>query len=165
MNIVAAVLNRKLKKLKQDNFKFRMIGREEGLPENCLEAIKLVVEETKENKGVKINLAFNYGSRIEILDAIKSIARSVQQGELSVEDIDEDSVNNALYTHGLPDPDLLIRTSGEQRISNFLLWQLSYAELYFTDKFWPDFSIEEFKRALLDYQNRQRRFGNLTPQS
>ncbi|MCB9721299.1 MAG: isoprenyl transferase [Candidatus Omnitrophica bacterium] len=165
MNIVAAVLNRKLKKLKQDNFKFRMIGREEGLPENCLEAIKLVVEETKENKGVKINLAFNYGSRIEILDAIKSIARSVQQGKLSVEDIDENSVNDALYTHGLPDPDLLIRTSGEQRISNFLLWQLSYAELYFTDKFWPDFSIEEFKRALLDYQNRQRRFGNLTPQS
>lgn len=165
MNIVAAVLNRKLKKLKKDNFKFRMIGREEGLPENCLEAIKLVVDETKENSGVKINLAFNYGARIEILDAIKSIARSVQRGELAVEDIGENSVNDALYTHGLPDPDLLIRTSGEQRISNFLLWQLSYAELYFTEIFWPDFSIEEFKRALLDFQNRQRRFGNLTPQS
>lgn len=165
MNIVAAVLNRKLKKLKKDNFRFRMIGREEGLPENCLEAIKLVVSETQENTGVNINLAFNYGSRIEILDAIKKIVRSVQTGERAVDDIDEDAVNDSLYTHGLPDPDLLIRTSGEKRISNFLLWQLSYAELYFTEKFWPDFSIEEFKSALLDYQNRQRRFGNLTPQS
>lgn len=165
MNIVAAVLNRKLKKLKQDNFKFRMIGREEGLPENCLEAIKLVVHETRENSGVNINLAFNYGARIEIIDAIKTICRSVQSGKVAVDDINEDSVNDALYTHGLPDPDLLIRTSGEKRISNFLLWQLSYAEFYFTEKFWPDFSIEEFKAALLDYQNRQRRFGNLTPQS
>ena len=165
MNIVAAVLNRKLKKLKQDNFKFRMIGREEGLPENCLEAIKLVVDETQENTGVIINLAFNYGARIEILDAIKKIVRTVQDGKRTIDEIDEEAVNESLYTHGLPDPDLLIRTSGEKRISNFLLWQLSYAEFYFTEKFWPDFCIEEFKSALLDYQNRQRRFGNLTPQS
>lgn len=165
MNIVAAVLNRKLKKLKKDNFKFRMIGREDGLPENCLEAIKMVVDETAENDGVNISLAFNYGARQEMVDAIKNICQSVIDGEKTIDQISEESVNENLYTHGLPEPDLLIRTSGEKRISNFLLWQLSYAEFYFTDIFWPDFSIDEFKKAIIDYQNRQRRFGNLTPQS
>lgn len=165
MNIVTAVLNRKIKKLKADNMRFGMIGREEGLPETALNAIKMVIDETKENSGLLLNLAFNYGARLEILDAIKSIARDVKEDRLNIEDINDKVVDDALYTKGLPDPDLLIRTSGEKRISNFLLWQLSYAEFYFTEKFWPDFDINEFENALLDYQNRQRRFGNLISQS
>ncbi|MGE0267694.1 MAG: isoprenyl transferase [Candidatus Omnitrophota bacterium] len=165
MNIVTAVLNRKIKKLKQNNMKFGMIGREDGLPETALDAIKMVVEETKDNTGIIINLAFNYGARIEIVDAIKQISESVKKGSLNVEEIDEKTVSQSLYTRELPDPDLLIRTSGEKRISNFLLWQLSYAEFYFTERYWPDFDIAAFEEALIDYQNRQRRFGNLSSQA
>lgn len=165
MNIVTAVLNRKIKKLKENNMKFGMIGREDGLPDTALDAIKMVVEETKDNTGLIINLAFNYGARIEIVDAIKKISKSVKDGSLNIEDIDEETVSRTLYTRGLPDPDLLIRTSGEQRISNFLLWQLSYAEFYFTDRYWPDFDTAAFEEALIVYQNRQRRFGNLTTQT
>ncbi|MBP9855495.1 MAG: isoprenyl transferase [Candidatus Omnitrophica bacterium] len=164
MNIVTAVLNRKIKKLKENNMRFRMIGREAGLPQTVLDAIKMVENETKDNTGLNINLAFNYGSRIEIVDAVKKISESVKNGSLKVEEISEDTINQSLYTRELPDPDLLIRTSGEKRISNFLLWQLSYAELYFTEKFWPDFDAASFDEALIDYQNRQRRFGNLLSQ-
>lgn len=165
MNIVTAVLNRKIKKLKQNNMKFGMIGREDGLPDTALDAIKMVVEETKDNTGIIINLAFNYGSRIEIVDAIKEISGAVKSGSIKIDEIDEKTVSRALYTRALPDPDLLIRTSGEKRISNFLLWQLSYAEFYFTEKYWPDFDIVAFEEALIDYQNRQRRFGNLSTQT
>ncbi len=165
MNIVTAVLNRKTKKLKGDNMRFGMIGREDGLPESALNAIKMVINETSKNTGLLINLAFNYGARQEILDAIKSISQSVKDGKLTTDDITEELFSRSLYTKDLPDPDLLIRTSGEKRISNFLLWQLSYAEFYFTEKFWPDFDIAEFENALMDYQNRQRRFGNLISQS
>jgi undecaprenyl diphosphate synthase len=120
------------------------------------------VEQTKNNTGLIVNLAFNYGARLEILDAVKKIASAVKGGDLGVEDISEETISRALYTNGLPDPDLLIRTSGEKRISNFLLWQLSYAEFYFTETFWPDFDAVEFKNAIADYQKRDRRFGKLT---
>jgi len=120
-----------------------------------------VIEKTKNNTGLIVNLAFNYGARVEIIDAIQNIATSVREGRLDVEDINEETMSNALYTNGLPDPDLLIRTSGEQRISNFLLWQLSYAEFYFTEKYWPDFNAEEFKNAIINYQARKRRYGKL----
>ena len=161
MSILTAVLDKKLQKLKNDNIQLRMIGRKERVPKTLYETIAAVIEETKNNTGLIVNLAFNYGSRLEIIDAVKSIAESVRSGQLNVEDICEDTISRSLYTNGLPDPDLLIRTSGEQRVSNFLLWQLSYAEFYFTKKFWPDFNTEEFKKAIFDYQRRERRFGKL----
>ena len=162
MDILTAVLERKLQKLKKDNIQFRTIGCRDGVPGSLLKAIESVISETSANDGLIVNLAFNYGSRMEIVDAVQNIVRSVKEGRLDVADICEQTVSEALYTKGLPDPDLLIRTSGEQRISNFLLWQLSYAELYFTDKLWPDFDTEEFKRAIIDYQERERRYGKLS---
>jgi len=161
MNILTAALERKLQKLKKDNIQFQTIGRTDRIPDSLLNTLIKVIEETKNNTGLIVNLAFNYGSRIEIIDAIQSIARSVREGKLNIEDIDEEAISSALYTKRLPDPDLLIRTSGEQRISNFLLWQLSYAEFYFTEKLWPDFSAEEFKNAIINYQTRKRRYGKL----
>ena len=162
MDILTAVLVRKLEKLKNDNIQFRTIGHKEGVPAPLLKAIEGVVSETSGNDGLIVNLAFNYGSRTEIVDAVQEIVRFVQEGQLDVKDICDKTISDSLYTKGLPDPDLLIRTSGEQRISNFLLWQLSYAEFYFTEKLWPDFDTEEFKKAIADYQERERRYGKLT---
>ena len=161
LNILTAVLDRKLQKLKSDNIQLRMIGQKERVPKTLFKTIATVIDETKNNTGLIVNLAFNYGARVEIINAVKNIAKLVQSGQLNIEDICEDTISQSLYTNGLPDPDLLIRTSGEQRISNFLLWQLSYAEFYFTKKFWPDFNANEFKKAILDYQKRKRRFGKL----
>jgi len=161
MKIITTVLERKVKKLKKDNMRFHTIGRREGIPESLLKTIDMVVKETKDNTGVIMNMAFNYGGRMEMIDAVKDIATQVCQNKLKIDDVNEETINQALYTKDLPDPDLLIRTSGELRISNFLLWQLSYAELYFTEKLWPDFTAEEYEKAILDYQQRERRFGNL----
>ena len=161
MNILTAALERKLPKLKKDNIQFQTIGRTDRIPDPLLKTLTKVIEETKNNTGLIVNLAFNYGARIEIIDAIQCIARSACEGKLKIEDIDEETISSVLYTKGLPDPDLLIRTSGEQRISNFLLWQLSYAEFYFTEKLWPDFSAEEYKNAIINYQARKRRYGKL----
>jgi undecaprenyl diphosphate synthase len=160
MSLLSAVLDRKIKKLHEDNMQFRTIGRQVGLSNMILDKITRAVEQTKNNTGLIINLAFNYGARAEIIDAIKMIAGEVKDGRIGVEDINEECVSRHLYTKGLVDPDLLIRTSGEQRISNFLLWQLSYAELYFTDVLWPDFSKEEFLKAISAFQKRERRFGH-----
>jgi len=164
MNILTAVLDRKLQKLKNDNIQLRTIGRTDRIPEPLLKTLGDVISATKNNTGLIVNLAFNYGSRVEIIDAVQALAQSVKDGKLCVDDISEDTISNALYTKGLPDPDLLIRTSGEQRISNFLLWQLSYAEFYFTDQLWPDFSADEFKKAIIEYQRRERRYGKLLAQ-
>jgi len=162
MNILTTVLEKKLQKLKNDNIQLRTIGRTDRIPEPLLKTLNDVMNETKQNTGLIVNLAFNYGARLEIIDAVQKIVKSVQNGEIDIDGISEETVSRALYTKDLPDPDLLIRTSGEQRISNFLLWQLSYAEFYFTDKLWPDFSAEEFKRAIINYQSRERRYGKLT---
>lgn len=162
MNILVAVLQKKMQKLKQDNIRFQIIGNlSSGVPSGVLSALQKVVSETQVNTGMIMNLAFNYGARRELVDAIKAISRRVQSGNISVEDIDESTVSESLYTRDLPDPDLLIRTSGEKRISNFLLWQLSYAEFYFTEKFWPDFSSDEFHKAINEFQQRDRRFGRV----
>lgn len=161
MSIITTVLNKKLAKLKRENIKFNIIGRRERIPNSVLEAMNYVSEETKNNTGLIVNLAFNYGSRLEILDGVKEIAQEVKDGRLAVRDITEDTISQSLYTKDLPDPDLLIRTSGEKRISNFLLWQLSYAEFYFTDKYWPEFDTNEFQKAIIEFQNRDRRFGNI----
>ena len=161
MKALEAVLNKKIQKLKKNNIKLHVIGRTERIPKFVLKTLNMVIEETKNNTGLIVNLAFNYGARQEIIDAVQNISRAVQEGQLNADDICEETINHALYTKGLPDPDLLIRTSGEKRISNFLLWQLSYAEFYFTDKFWPDFDKEELKKAIIDYRSRERRYGKV----
>ena len=136
----------KLKDIHQQGVRFRMLGRKKNVTKPVLSAFEHGEKLTENNTGMFLNIAFNYGSRLEILDAIQSIAADVKAGTCEPEDIDEKLVSDRLYTAGLPDPDLLIRTSGELRISNFLLWQLSYAEFYFTDKCWPEFTIEEFDK-------------------
>ena len=161
MSMLTTVLSSKVRKLKAGNVKFQTIGRQDRIPEAVAQAIEKVKEETKDNTGLILNLAFNYGSRLEIVDAVKEVARGVKEGKVDPQQINEQMISQALYTKNLPDPDLLIRTSGEKRISNFLLWQLSYAEFYFTDKCWPDFTEEELKKAIADFQSRERRFGKV----
>lgn len=165
MNLLITVINSKIKKLKEEDIRFETIGRRERIPESVIKAMEFLKEETKNNKGLTLNLAFNYGSRLELIDAFKEIVSQVEQKKLRADQISEQTISKHLYTREMPDPDLLIRTSGEKRISNFLLWQLSYAEFYFTDIFWPDFNKQEFKKAILDYQQRERRFGQVTGQN
>lgn len=162
MKMLITVLNKKIQELNKKNIRLRLIGRKEGVPESVLKTIISATELTKNNDGMVLNMAFNYGGRLEILDAVKTIAAAVKNNEMQIEDITENTLNQLLYTKGLPDPDLLIRTSGEKRISNFLLWQLSYSEFYFTDKFWPDFNKDEFEKALTDFKRRERRYGKIT---
>ncbi len=159
MRMLTHVLKEKIKKLKKNNVKFLVMGRRERIPEEVMRTFAMAVEETKDNTGLIVNLAFNYGARLEMVDAVRHIAEAVTKGQLRICEIDETLISDSLYTKGLPDPDLLIRTSGEQRISNFLLWQISYTELYFTKKFWPDFTAQELKKAVSDYQGRERRYG------
>ena len=161
MNILSQVLRHKLKKLKDDNINFSVMGRRENVPDSLWKAMQDTVEETKHNTSLTVNLAFNYGSRLEILDAVCEIGRLIEQGQLTSSQITEELISQHLYTRNLPDPDLLIRTSGEQRISNFLLWQLSYAEFYFTETLWPDFNVVQLHLAIEEYQRRNRRFGNV----
>ncbi|OGX27739.1 MAG: di-trans,poly-cis-decaprenylcistransferase [Omnitrophica WOR_2 bacterium RIFCSPHIGHO2_01_FULL_48_9] len=161
MRTLSEVLVQKIGKLNQKNIRFQLIGREAGIPKEVWQSIHTTMKRTEDNTGMILNMAFNYGARVEILDAVKKIVKAVQEGKLQVEDIDEATMDQALYTRGLPDPDLLIRTSGEKRISNFLLWQCSYAEFYFTEKCWPDFDEEEFKKAVEDFQSRERRYGKV----
>lgn len=146
-------------KLLENNIQFRVIGRLHQLPELLLKKLNGQVAKTRHNTGLILNLAINYGGRTEIVDAVRAIAIKVKDGVLRVDDIDESVFSEHLYTRGLPDPDLLIRTSGESRISNFLIWQLSYAEICIVKKLWPDFKKEDFKKAIIEYQNRERRFG------
>lgn len=162
MTLLASVLAKKINNLHENNIKFQIIGRKEGVPSFVSKVLDAAVEKTKANDGLFVNLAFNYGGRIEILDAVRLIAKVVQEGKMFPEEITEETISGELYTRGMPDPDLLIRTSGEKRISNFLLWQLSYAEFYFTEKYWPDFNEQEFDIALVEYQGRERRYGDVT---
>ena len=137
----------------------RVLGQRDLLPDNVLKAIEVAENATAEYSNFYYNLATAYGSRQEIIHAIKQIAQQVKDGILDVDDIDERTFSNFLYTADLPDPDLILRTSGEERISNFLLWQLAYSELYFTDVYWPGFRKIDLLRAIRSYQLRQRRFG------
>ncbi|MCD4780521.1 MAG: isoprenyl transferase [Candidatus Omnitrophica bacterium] len=162
MNTLSKVLKTKANFLKKNNIRFQMIGRMDRIPAAVLKSIQFVKDTTKDCTGLTLNLAFNYGSRLEIVDAVRQIIQDIMEGKKLAEDISESDITNCLYTHMLPDPDLLIRTSGEKRISNFLLWQLSYAEFYFTETCWPDFKQSEFKAALIEYQNRERRYGDIT---
>lgn len=142
-----------------NNIKVRVIGRMDDLPKDIYSEIKKVEEKTKNNTGLILNIAFNYGGRDEITTATKKIAEKVKNGEIDIEDITEKLISNNLYTAGQPDPDLLIRTSGEERISNFLPWQISYSEFVFTNKYWPAFSNEDLLETIAIYQKRTRRFG------
>lgn len=139
------------------------VGRRVGLPDPVLRELDETVALSAGNRGMKLCLALNYSSRAEIIDAVRSLARRVKAGELSPDAIDERAISGALYTAGLPDPDLLIRTAGEMRVSNFLLWQISYAELYVTPKFWPDFHKEDLNEAFAAFSRRERRFGRVHP--
>lgn len=145
----------------KENVKIEMIGHIEGLPRSTQKAINNAIEKTKNNTGLILNIAMNYGSRLEMVDVVKSIAEDIRLNKLTPDQINEETINQRLYTSHLPEPDLLIRTSGEIRLSNFLLWQLAYTEFWFTDAYWPAFSEREFKQALQAYQRRKRRYGGL----
>lgn len=142
-----------------ENIKINVLGRIGDLPEDLQAEINKVMERTKSNTGLVLNICFNYGGRDEIVTATKKIAEKVFTGEVKIEDINEKMVADNLYTAGQPDPDLLIRTSGEERISNFLPWQISYSEFVFTEKYWPEYNEEEFLKSIQIYQKRTRRFG------
>ena len=153
-------LDKFLKTADLENIKLRVIGdREHNMPEEIKTKMIKMEERTKNNTGLKFNIAFNYGGRDEIVKATKAIAEKVKNGEINIEDIDENMISNNLYTKELPDPDLLIRTSGELRTSNFLPWQITYSEFMFLDKYWPDFTTADIDNAIEVYSKRQRRVG------
>jgi len=154
-------LDREIKELVKNNIRLKIIGRDEPIPEYLQKKLKEAERKTENNTGIVMVLALNYGARQEILDAIKKFSNQVIGGDANIKDLDIENFSQYLYTAGLPDPELLIRTSGEMRISNFLLWQLSYTELLFSKKHWPDFRQDDFKKAILEYQNRERRFGGI----
>jgi undecaprenyl diphosphate synthase len=162
MKLPQEFLGLELGSLIRNNVRVQIIGEVEALPQHTRHSVLNAVAKTSTNTGMILNIALNYGSRAEILEAIKSIAADVQNEELSIDDISEEAVSSRLLTEGIPDPDLLIRTSGELRLSNFLLWQCAYTELWFTDVFWPDFTSEHLYEAIRAYQKRGRRFGGLS---
>ncbi|UCG63238.1 MAG: isoprenyl transferase [Candidatus Zixiibacteriota bacterium] len=162
MSLLARATRSELDELIRNDVKLRTIGRMTGLPVSRQKVLQNAVEKTRNNQGLVLTLALNYGGRSEILDAVKAISNSVRAGIIDIPDINDELFSDFLYTAGLPDPDLLIRTSGEMRISNFLLWQTSYTELYIIDTLWPDFGREELFEAVLSYQKRERRFGKVS---
>jgi undecaprenyl diphosphate synthase len=145
----------------EQNIRFTVIGRREGLPDHVLDEMNESIRASRDNSGMTLCLAINYGARTELVDAVRELARRAKAGRLDPEDIDEAAIEGALNTAGMPDPDLLIRTAGEMRVSNFLLWQISYAELWVTDTYWPDFDVPTLHQALRDFAHRERRFGGL----
>lgn len=161
MNLIIEFLTREINELHQKNVIFNTIGDISKLPEPVLDVLRAAIEKTKRNTGMTLNIALNYGSRAEIVNAVKKIAQKAIQGKVDIDDINFDMISNCLETAGQPDPDLLIRTSGEMRLSNYLLYQLAYAEFYFTPVYWPEFDETEYNKALMEYQNRGRRFGGL----
>ena len=164
MKLLVSSLKKELPTLNENDIKLNAIGNIESLPSRALAELKEVMAKTSQNSTMTLTLALSYGSREEIKNAIKSISVKVKNNIISPENIDETIINNHLYTRNLPDVDLLIRTSGEHRISNFLLWQIAYAELYFTDVFWPDFKEHHLLEAIKNYQHRERRFGKTSEQ-
>ncbi|MCB0754973.1 MAG: isoprenyl transferase [Flavobacteriales bacterium] len=164
MTLLVKTINKETKTLNDNNIRLNAIGDLKSLPKSCLKELNEAIENTKGNTRMTLTLALSYSSRWELVEAVKTIAINVKTGKLDVDSIDESVVDDHLCTLGIPDPELLIRTSGEQRISNFLLWQIAYAELYFTDKLWPDFDRHDFEAAIIDYQGRERRFGKISEQ-
>jgi undecaprenyl diphosphate synthase len=164
MNLLMTALRRELPTLEENNIRLGAIGDVDMLPKKAKRQLDEVIEKTKNNSRMTLTLALSYGSRAEIIRAVRAISDKVKNNIISSADVDESVINQHLYTQNLPDVDLLIRTSGEHRISNFLLWQIAYAELYFTDVLWPDFRAEHLHAAIADYQKRERRFGKTSEQ-
>ncbi len=164
MKLLVKSLKSEVKRLHENNIRLNCIGNLSKLPEKVQTQLQEVMELTRNNTRMVFTLALSYGSREELLQAFKAISSKVKNNIISIDAIDESIINQHLYTHNLPDVDLLIRTSGEHRISNFLLWQIAYAELYFTDVLWPDFGEEDLYQAVISYQNRERRFGKTSEQ-
>ncbi len=164
MRLLVASLRKELKTLNDNSIRLNAIGNLDFLPSKVAKELNEVILKTSNNKGLTLTLALSYGSREELKSAVKAISAKVKNNIISEDDIDETVINTHLYTHDLPDVDLLIRTSGEHRISNFLLWQIAYAELYFIDVFWPDFNEQHLVDAIINYQNRERRFGKTSEQ-
>lgn len=161
MKLPQQFLEIELEELMANNVQVRMMGHKEDLPSFTISAVEEAIVKTANNTGLVLNFALNYGSRKEMLEAVKNIAADVQNGHLAIDEIDDKVMADRLLTSGLPDPDLLIRTSGELRLSNFMMWQLAYSELWFTDVYWPEFTEAHFQEAILEYQRRARRYGGL----
>jgi undecaprenyl diphosphate synthase len=161
MTLLRKYLIEERAEIMEQNIRFTTIGRRIGMPKAVLQEMDENVRVSRDNTGMVLCLALNYGGRGEIVDAVRTLAEQVRRGALKPEDIDETTIGDALYTAGMPEPDLLIRTAGEMRVSNFLLWQMSYAELWVTEQCWPDFDRDSLHQALRDYANRERRFGGL----
>ena len=164
MRLLVSSLKKELKTFNKNNIRLNTIGNIDALPAKAYKELVDVMEQTKQNTGMTLTLALSYGAREELQSMVKEISTKVKNNIISVENIDQDIINSHLYTHDLPDVDLLIRTSGEHRISNFLLWQIAYAELYFIDVYWPDFREHHLVEAIKNYQNRERRFGKTSEQ-
>jgi undecaprenyl diphosphate synthase len=164
MKLLVNSLKKELTTLEKNNIRLNCIGNIDLLPAKAKEALLTVIENTKNNTRMTLTLALSYGSREELLNAVKIISEKVKNNIISIDTLDESIINEHLYTHNLPDVDLMIRTSGEHRISNFLLWQIAYAEFYFTDVLWPDFKEEDLYEAIISYQKRERRFGKTSEQ-
>ncbi len=162
MELYAYYLVAEREEILENNIRFHQVGRREGLPDSVLTELDTTADLSKDNTGLNLCLALNYGARAEIVDAVRSLASQVKAGKLEPSDIDEDMFAAALYTAGIVDPDLLIRTAGEFRISNFLLWQLSYAEFHVEEVCWPDFTVEHLHQAIKEYASRDRRYGGLS---
>jgi undecaprenyl diphosphate synthase len=162
MHLLVEALSNELPTLKKNNIKLISIGDKTRLPASCINTLNTVMEATRHNTHMTLNIALSYSGRWDIVEAAKNLSKQVQQGLIQVEDINETLFSNALSTHNLPDPELLIRTSGEYRLSNFLLWECSYTEFIFTEILWPDFRKEDFYKAIEQYQQRERRFGKTT---
>ena len=161
MNLLLYYLKKEVDSLHKNNVRINVSGAWEELPQRIVEQIKKSLQQTKNNSGLILNIVLNYGGRKEILSACKKLCTDVMEGEINIDNIDEQMFENCLYTRNLPDPDLLIRPSGELRISNFLLWQIAYTELWFTKIYWPEFKSEDLLQAIYDYQKRERRFGGI----
>ena len=159
MTLLVNTLGKEIKNLDKNNVRLQAIGQLDNLPKSCFKELQECIKYTQNNTGLVLTLALSYGGKEEILDAVRSLVKDCQSGDISIEDIDVNLFSKYLYTAEIPDPELMIRTSGEQRTSNFLLWQLAYAELYFTPVLWPDFRKEHFYQAVFDFQQRERRFG------
>ncbi|MEL1253290.1 isoprenyl transferase [Flavobacterium sp. DGU38] len=164
MKILISSLKKEIITMQENNIKLTAIGNLDKLPESAQKQVRETIEQTKNNTGLTLTLALSYGSREELTNAVKVISNKVKNNIISVDTIDDSIINEHLYTQNLPDVDLVIRTSGEHRISNFLLWQIAYAELYFTDVLWPDFKAQHLYEAIISYQKRERRFGKTSEQ-
>lgn len=161
MNLLSSYLKSELQELHDENIKITAIGDLSNLPNKCVKELDNAIELTKNNTGCNLNLALNYGGRLDIKNALVDIIKDVKDGKIDVDKVDENMISDYLSTKHIPDPDLLIRTSGEERLSNFLLWEVAYSEFYFTEVYWPDFDEKQLQKAIFTYQNRDRRFGGI----